>query len=120
MVHKGVGHCGSGFAFFLRDDDDDVKGDFTNRREFATAYIYGTPAELQLDTASDIVSISKRIQQLANNPIVQTAVNTARHAPGHTVLTTDELRCIISFQDMLIEGTCFLTNSLDVDLPVPD
>ena len=85
------------------------------RRKFITILINGHPVRLQLDTASDITIISKKLWCTLGQPPVQQAEQVAISACGGRVQLMGQLNCCVSFRGSNFNGTCFVAN-MDLDL----
>ncbi|VDL89495.1 unnamed protein product [Schistocephalus solidus] len=86
------------------------------RRKYATVIIIGKAVRFQLDTASDIKLISKRIWHMLRRPPVVTSKKKALNVSEGIIQLTSELKCGVYFDGIQFKGTCFLTNHPNLNL----
>ncbi|KER28725.1 hypothetical protein T265_04513 [Opisthorchis viverrini] len=86
------------------------------RRKFVTLCINGTPVTLQLDTGSDLTLISKRTWNEIGRPPVEPTKCIVHNASGGSLKLTGKLNCAVTFKEIHLNGTCYLTNYTGLDL----
>ncbi|KAF7239607.1 hypothetical protein EG68_11078 [Paragonimus skrjabini miyazakii] len=84
------------------------KIDGESQRKYVTLCINGVPTRLQLDTASDLTSISSDTwRKLGRLPLLPTH-HTAQNASGGTLNLAGEVTCEVTFGDSRIKTCCFV------------
>ena len=85
--------------------------DVTSSRKFVPLLINGFPTRLQLDTASDITIISHNLWQSIGKPTVEMTPRIATSACGGSIHLSGQVSCRVTFQNVTINGKCYLSNS---------
>ena len=83
----------------------------SHRRKFVTVCINGIQARLQLDTASDITIISRKLWSMLGKPTIEPSSLQATSACGGSVHLVGLLRCSVSFRDTTYAGVCYICES---------
>ena len=87
------------------------KTNTTTRRMYVTVSINDKPARMQLDTASDITIISKKLWSSLGRPPLQPSNQTATSACGGSVELIGRLHCSVAFRGTTVEGICYVTDT---------
>ncbi|VDQ15265.1 unnamed protein product, partial [Trichobilharzia regenti] len=69
------------------------------------------PARLQIDTASNITIISKRLWQKLGCPAIEKTNQIVFSACGGRLRLNGEIKCSVGFHDSHFVGTCYINNS---------
>ena len=81
------------------------------KRQYVSLQIDGQPVRLQLDTASDITIISQKLWHRLGRPPLISSTQTATSACGGALHLIGEMHCAMSFQDITVEGLCYVSTS---------
>ena len=83
----------------------------SHRRKFVTVKINGIQASLQLDTASDITIISRKLWSMLKKPAIEYSNLRATSACGGSVHLVGRVHCSVSFRDTTTDGECYISES---------
>ncbi|CAH8498480.1 unnamed protein product [Schistosoma intercalatum] len=86
------------------------------RRKYVTIQINSISARLQIDTASDIMLVSRETYNLLGKPPMKPSKKTAKNASGGVLKLVGELQCEFSFNGTNCTGICYLTERPNLDL----
>ncbi|KAF7261334.1 hypothetical protein EG68_01339 [Paragonimus skrjabini miyazakii] len=92
------------------------KNDGASKRKYVTFCINGFPTRLQLDTASNLVLISRDTWRKLGRPPLLPTHHTARNASGGTLRLAGEVTVEVTFGDSQIKTCCFVTDHPGLDL----
>ncbi|VDP71967.1 unnamed protein product [Echinostoma caproni] len=87
------------------------KVDAAYHRQFVSVHINNHPVRLQIDTASDINIISRRIWQSLGRPTLHPTTEYATSACGGSLTLLGRVARTVTFNDKSIVGDCFVTQT---------